>query len=124
MSLRVNLDIAKIIFSAQINRDKDIEGCKAINTDIPEELGRIEYLLSDKTGTLTQNEMKLRALSTGIMLFSEDDMKELKTDYVEKFNPFDNLNNKYHNVSSFVYSMILCNNVTMSKDDQGIYILF
>ena len=67
MSLRVNLDFAKIIFSASINNDKDIEGCKAINTDIPEELGRIEYLLSDKTGTLTQNDMKLRALSTGIM---------------------------------------------------------
>lgn len=123
MSLRVNLDFAKIIFSASINNDKDIEGCKAINTDIPEELGRIEYLLSDKTGTLTQNDMKLRALSTGIMQFSEEEFKDLKVEYVDQFNPFENLSNRYQNVASFVYSMILCNNVTMSKDDQGMIFL-
>ena len=55
MSLRVNLDMAKSIYGRFIERDNDIPGTVVRTSTIPEDLGRIEYLLSDKTGTLTQN---------------------------------------------------------------------
>ena len=55
ISLRVNLDMGKTVYSWFIEKDQDLKGAVVRTSTIPEELGRIEYLLSDKTGTLTQN---------------------------------------------------------------------
>ena len=62
ISLRVNLDFAKVVFSDKINKDQSIPGAITRNSTIPEELGRIAYLLTDKTGTLTKNEMYFKKL--------------------------------------------------------------
>ena len=51
--MRVNLEFAKLVYSYWISTDKDINGTIVRNSNIPESLGRIHYLLSDKTGTLT-----------------------------------------------------------------------
>jgi phospholipid-translocating ATPase len=55
ISLRVNLDIGKTVYAYYIHHDKDMPEAVVRTSTIPEDLGRIEYLLSDKTGTLTQN---------------------------------------------------------------------
>ena len=55
ISLRVNLDMGKTVYAWFVERDLDIPETVVRTSTIPEELGRIEYLLSDKTGTLTQN---------------------------------------------------------------------
>lgn len=57
ISLRVNLDMGKTVYAWFIERDQGMPGTVVRTSTIPEELGRIEYLLSDKTGTLTQNGM-------------------------------------------------------------------
>lgn len=41
ISLRVNLDLAKLWYSYCINSDEGIRGAIARNSNIPEELGRI-----------------------------------------------------------------------------------
>jgi phospholipid-translocating ATPase len=64
ISLRVNLDLAKMWYSYCINIDGQIPGTVARNSNIPEELGRIQFLITDKTGTLTQNDMVCKKIMT------------------------------------------------------------
>uniref|UniRef100_A0A8B9KV55 Phospholipid-transporting ATPase n=1 Tax=Astyanax mexicanus TaxID=7994 RepID=A0A8B9KV55_ASTMX len=50
ISLRVNLDMGKMVFSWMIKNDAKIPGTVVRASTIPEQLGRISYLLTDKTG--------------------------------------------------------------------------
>ena len=77
ISLRVNLDMAKIYYSYGIQNDKSIEGTIPRNSTIPEELGRIQYLLSDKTGTLTRNEMLFKKLAMEYATFSDESLQDI-----------------------------------------------
>lgn len=72
ISLRVNLDVGKAYYSWMIQRDPEVAGTVVRSTTIPEELGRINYLLTDKTGTLTQNDMVFRVLHLGTQAFGDD----------------------------------------------------
>ena len=79
ISLRVNLDMGKSVYARFIERDNDIPGTVVRTSTIPEELGRIEYLLSDKTGTLTQNEMDLRKIHVGTVSYANEAMDEVRS---------------------------------------------
>nr|XP_023690721.1 probable phospholipid-transporting ATPase IIA [Paramormyrops kingsleyae] len=78
-SLRVNLDMGKMVFSWMIRKDSKIPGTVVRASTIPEQLGRISYLLTDKTGTLTQNEMVFRRLHLGTVAYGMDSMDEVQS---------------------------------------------
>lgn len=79
ISLRVNLDMGKSAYSWFIQRDPGIPGAVVRTSTIPEDLGRIEYLLSDKTGTLTQNEMEMKKIHVGTVSYANEAMDEVTT---------------------------------------------
>lgn len=72
ISLRVNLDMGKAFYSWQMQNDPEVKGTVVRSTTIPEELGRISYLLTDKTGTLTQNEMVFKKIHLGTVAYGND----------------------------------------------------
>lgn len=84
ISLIVSMDVVKFQLAQFINTDLDMYYAK---TDTPavcrtsslvEELGQIGYIFSDKTGTLTCNEMEFRECSIGGVMYAQtvDETKE------------------------------------------------
>lgn len=137
ISLRVNMDFAKIIYTIKIIKDTEIKDTVVRNSAIPEDLGRIQYLLTDKTGTLTKNEMIFKKLSLEQIQFSHEKRGEiakyLKKNCERGLGPLLDINpsfidskkkrneteskrrsrrDKEYIVRDLITAMVICHNVT------------
>uniref|UniRef100_A0A8C4Y2P8 Phospholipid-transporting ATPase n=1 Tax=Gopherus evgoodei TaxID=1825980 RepID=A0A8C4Y2P8_9SAUR len=86
ISLRVNLDMGKAAYGWMIMKDDNIPGTVVRTSTIPEELGRLVYLLTDKTGTLTQNEMIFKRLHLGTVSYGTDTMDEIQNHIISSYS--------------------------------------
>jgi P-type E1-E2 ATPase len=71
ISLMVSLESVKFMQAKIIASDKDMETqdtnikCEVQSSNLNEELGQIDFIFSDKTGTLTCNVMNFKKLVVG-----------------------------------------------------------
>ena len=56
----------------------DMNFAKCRNSDLIEELGQVEFVFSDKTGTLTQNKMEFKKCQVGDQTFGTPTPEDLK----------------------------------------------
>ena len=77
ISLIVSLELLKLgqgffmMFDKSMYSDKRDKCCKVSSFSLNEELGMIKHIFSDKTGTLTCNQMEFKFLCTGNRIYGE-----------------------------------------------------
>ncbi|CAH2107980.1 unnamed protein product [Euphydryas editha] len=118
MSLYVTIELYKFIGAYFIRWDEDLRcnetGRPAMTntSDLNEELGQVEVLFSDKTGTLTKNLMVFKACSIKGQIYEERDSKLYDT---ERFNePVDTFQT---DIKFFLTILALCHSVQISNED-------
>ena len=63
--------MARTVYSWFIQHDQEKDNTLVRSSTMSERLGRISYMLSDKTGTLTQDEMIFKRLHLGTVSFGQ-----------------------------------------------------
>ncbi|KAF7703863.1 putative phospholipid-transporting ATPase IIB [Cucumispora dikerogammari] len=125
ISLKCTIDFSRMFFYTR-SIHEDIKGSVVRNPNISEELGRISYLLSDKTGTLTQNIMLMRKLHLGNICYSvdlnSDIRKIIRKEFIKdvtrnkSFSKGQNLSERLLNL---VNALSVCHNVTPVIEEDG-----
>ncbi|CAF0855884.1 unnamed protein product [Adineta ricciae] len=137
ISLYVSIEIIRLILSKWIDWDNRMYyepnnvQAQARTTTLNEELGQIQYIFSDKTGTLTQNMMTFKKCSIRGQLYgyADDEIESSdmrSVDFQEKYGTFqwydekllDAIERNDRNVHRFFTLLSVCHTV-MSEEKDG-----
>lgn len=81
--------------------------CIIRNPDVVENLGQVEYIFSDKTGTLTENNMEFRLCTIGEQIFGDlDNIPTINSKSKNKEDYRSSVNMSIGNLSSTSYNHI------------------
>lgn len=111
ISLYVIIEVLKLVQSYLVKWDPDMvdaeskQPAECRNSDLVEELGQVDFIFSDKTGTLTCNKMVFKKCSVGGKVYSAEEGETNKADLEESKSNNDIANDR--DSSSFMLNGFL-----------------
>ncbi|KAI8006156.1 Phospholipid-transporting ATPase 2 [Camellia lanceoleosa] len=120
ISIKVSLDLVKSLYAKFIDWDNEMIDLEtgtpahAANTAISEDLGQVEYIMTDKTGTLTENKMIFRRCYINGIFYGNESGDALKD--AELINA---VGSGSPDVIRFLTVMAICNTVIPMQSKSG-----
>lgn len=132
----VNIGQSLFIISDREMYDPDLDmPCLVRASNLAQELGLISYIFSDKTGTLTRNEMKLVKFMVDGQMYdvpqsNEESIREVipednafgleqvdsVQELISRYLKDKNENHKYRKLYEFLCCLVICHTVVRDKD--------
>ncbi|EGC28908.1 hypothetical protein DICPUDRAFT_51588 [Dictyostelium purpureum] len=125
MEWDINMRSKVVTIDTITGEEKEVEkGCKAKTSNLNEDLGRIQHIFSDKTGTLTENIMRFCKCSIGSDIFDEKEnpgslIRALEASIATNEQKISNGTacTKYQITQSFLRILSLCHTVISEVDE-------
>lgn len=129
ISLKFMITTARYLYVHLLSKDKELSSVKVLTNTLQEELARINFFLTDKTGTLTKNEMIMRKLHIGTVCFNAENTDEvinsmnkaMERDKKSKKGFWKKSKSSESKICDLIEALSVCHSVMPIESKDGIY---
>lgn len=130
ISLKFMMATARFIYVWLLSKDSNLKTVKVLTNTLQEELARINFFLTDKTGTLTKNEMVMRKLHIGTICYNAESREEIsksvssvlqkKSSVIKGYNFWKKSKSLDHKVFDLLEALSVCHSVIPLESEEGL----